>query len=98
MATVKDERNHIRLRDGCYQLRVNGMKKCKHTPHLCLILRPERHGFIFIFCGMLLSVGPTLPLHYITLQSAQFSDYENIDTVKIQTILKTLADLLSSFI
>jgi len=47
---------------------------------------------------MLLSVGPTLPLHYITLQSAQFSDYENIDTVKIQTILKTLADLLSSFI
>jgi hypothetical protein len=23
MATVKDESNHIRLRDGCYQLRVN---------------------------------------------------------------------------
>jgi hypothetical protein len=22
MATIKDERNHIRLRDGCYQLRV----------------------------------------------------------------------------
>jgi hypothetical protein len=45
---------------------VNGMKKCKHTPHLCLILRPERRGFIFIFCGLLLSVGPTLPLYYIT--------------------------------
>jgi hypothetical protein len=26
---------------------VNGMQKCKHTPHLCLILRPERHGLIF---------------------------------------------------
>jgi len=45
---------------------VKGMKKCKHTPQLCLILRPERHGCIIIFCGLLLSVGPTLPLHYIT--------------------------------
>jgi len=45
---------------------VNGMEKCEHTPQLCLILRPERHGFIFIFCGLLLSVESTLPLHYIT--------------------------------
>jgi hypothetical protein len=46
---------------------VNGMKKCKHTPHLCLILRPKINGFIFIFCGVLLSIGP---YPYITLQNA----------------------------
>jgi hypothetical protein len=27
MATVKDERNHIRLGDGCYQLRVKTGEK-----------------------------------------------------------------------